>query len=193
MGRSSKVAIWVWSPRLRNSKLLVPVTVASKRRQREHNTQRSASSMIGPRSTTLRFWTFSSGSILRVVEPVLHVLVLQVALAGLVADRAVDGVVDEQELEGRAVGLGRLRRSGCCTTMPSETVVLQAICSFGIFSISTRHMRQLPSMGRSGCQQKWGISIPSCDAAWMTVVPAATSISFPSILILGITGPARRR
>ena len=61
---------------------------------------------------------------LAVVEPVLHVLVLQVALAGLVAHRAVDGVVDEQELEGRAVGLDRLlalgaappcrRRPWCC-------------------------------------------------------------------------------
>ena len=45
---------------------------------------------------------------LGVVEAVPHVLVLQVALAGLVADRAVDGVVDQQELERRPVGLGRL-------------------------------------------------------------------------------------
>ena len=57
------------------------------------------------------------------------------------------------------------------TTMPSVTCVLQAIWSLGIFSISTRHMRQLPSMGRSGWQQKCGISIPICAAAWMTVVP----------------------
>ena len=80
----------------------------------------------------------------------LHVLVLQVALAGLVADRAVDGVVDEQELEGRALGLGRPRGSGCSPPCRRRRVVLQAICSFGIFSISTRHMRQLPSTGRSG-------------------------------------------
>ena len=40
----------------------VPVTSRSKRRQREHSTQRSASSMIGPRSTTLRLRTLSSSS-----------------------------------------------------------------------------------------------------------------------------------
>ena len=61
MGRFSKVEIWVWSPRFTNSKLLVRVTSASNRRQREQSTHRSASSMIGPRSTTLRFLTFSSG------------------------------------------------------------------------------------------------------------------------------------
>ena len=81
-----------------------------------------------------------------------------------------------------------------CTTMPSVTTVLQAIWSLGIFSISTRHMRQLPSTGRSGCQQKWGISIPIWSAAWMTVVPGATSISLPSMVHFGmVTGPAPRR
>ena len=62
MGRFSNVAIEVWSPRLTSSKLLVPVTSRSKRMQRVQSTQRSASSMIGPRSTTFRLWTFSSSS-----------------------------------------------------------------------------------------------------------------------------------
>ena len=53
MGRFSKVEIWVWSPRLTNSKLFVPVTSFSKRMQREQSTQRSASSMMGPRSDDL--------------------------------------------------------------------------------------------------------------------------------------------
>ena len=69
MGRFSKVAICVWSPRLVNSKLSVPVTKRSKRMQRLHSTQRSASSMMGPRSTTLRFLTFSSGSIFASCRP----------------------------------------------------------------------------------------------------------------------------
>ena len=73
-----------------------------------------------------------------------------------------------------------------CTTMPSVTTVLQAICSFGIFSTSTRHMRQLPSTGRSGCQQKCGMWMPWSSAAWITVVPGATSISLPSIVHLGM-------
>ena len=72
------------------------------------------------------------------------------------------------------------------TTMPSATIVLQAICSFGIFSISTRHMRQLPSTARSGCQQKCGISMPTIKPAWMTVVPGGTSSSLPSIVHLGM-------
>jgi hypothetical protein len=37
--------------------------------------------------------------------------------------------------------------------MPSVTRVLQAIWSFGAFSISTRHIRQLPEMVSPGCQQ----------------------------------------
>ena len=36
------------------------------------------------------------------------------------------------------------------TTMPGATTVAQPICSLGIFSISTRHMRQLPAMLRPG-------------------------------------------
>src|SRR6185503_9396346 len=78
-----------------------------------------------------------------------------------------------------------------CTTMPSLTWVLQAIWSLGIFSISTRHMRQLPSTARSGCQQKWGMWIPAARAAWITVVPAGTSSSLPSITHLGIALPVQ--
>ena len=37
-------------------------------------------------------------------------------------------------------------RSVCvCTTIPSLTGVEQPVCSFGIPSISTRHMRQAPT------------------------------------------------
>src|SRR3989442_119434 len=49
---------------------------------------------------------------LGVVQAVPHVVVLQVALPGLVAYGAVDRVVDEEELEGRAVGLHRLLAPG---------------------------------------------------------------------------------
>ncbi len=70
--------------------------------------------------------------------------------------------------------------------MPSVTTVLQAIWSLGIFSISTVQVRQLPSTGRSGCQQKYWMSIPLARAAWRTVVPGATSISLPSMVHLGI-------
>ena len=36
------------------------------------------------------------------------------------------------------------------TTIPCEARVAQPICNFGIFSTSTRHMRQLPAMLRPG-------------------------------------------
>ncbi len=79
--------------------------------------------------------------------------------------------------------------------MPSLTCVLQAIWSFGIFSISTRHIRQLPSTVRSGCQQKRGMRIPIVSAARITVVPFGTSISRPSMvhLIMSVIGRAPRR
>ena len=41
---------------------------------------------------------------------------------------------------------------GLCvnTVMPSAAWVLQAICSLGIFSISIKHMRQLPAIESFG-------------------------------------------
>ena len=36
-----------------------------------------------------------------------------------------------------------------CTFMPSPAVIVQAACSFGMPSISTRHMRQAPIAGPS--------------------------------------------
>jgi hypothetical protein len=46
------------------------------------------------------------------------------------------------------------RSVSVCTTMPSMMGVLQAIWSFGIFSTSTWHIRQEPSIVSFGCQQK---------------------------------------
>ena len=70
--------------------------------------------------------------------------------------------------------------------MPSETTMLQAICSLGIFSTSIMQVRQLPSTGRSGCQQKCWMWIPLSSAACSTVVPGLTSISLPSIVHFGM-------
>ena len=36
-----------------------------------------------------------------------------------------------------------------CTFMPSPAVIVHAACSFGMPSISTRHMRQAPIAGPS--------------------------------------------
>ncbi len=71
--------------------------------------------------------------------------VLQRALAALVADRAVERVVDEQELDDRVLRVAATRSIWVLTTMPSRTAVEHEVWSFGIPSISTRHMRQAPT------------------------------------------------
>ena len=130
------------------------VTSSRKRTQREHRMQRSWSSITcGPSGIAFPLWTFPDSGTRLSLPVVVHVVVLQLALARLVADRAVDRVVDEQELEHGLLRGDGLRARCVCTTMPSVTRVLQAICSFGDFSISTRHMRQLPAIESPGCQQ----------------------------------------
>ena len=52
--------------------------------------------------------------------------VLQGALAAPVADRAVERVVDEEELEHTLLGLLHARASAVLTTIPSVTVAVQA-------------------------------------------------------------------
>ena len=82
----------------------------------------------------------------RVARPVAEGEVLQRALAALVADRAVERVVDEDELERRVLRLGGHREvRAVFTTIPSWAVRVQAACGFGgMPSTSTRHMRQAP-------------------------------------------------
>ncbi len=71
--------------------------------------------------------------------------VLQRALAALVAHRAVERMVDEQELDDGVLRLAGPARVWVWTTMPSLTAVEHEVWSFGIPSISTRHMRQAPT------------------------------------------------
>ncbi len=75
--------------------------------QREHMMQRSSSSrMRGPMSTFFGFLTFSSRKRLSAVA-VLDAELLEPALARLVADRAVERVVDQQELHHSLAGIPR--------------------------------------------------------------------------------------
>jgi hypothetical protein len=74
-----------------------------------------------------------------------HREVLQLALAALVADRAVERVVDEQELHRRLLGSDGLRRARE-DLHAFGTGVAQAGSGFGAFSTSTRHMRQLAAI-----------------------------------------------
>ena len=76
-----------------------------------------------------------------------HGLVLQRALAALVAHRAVERVVDQQELEDAVLGLLGDRRTRCRPSCPGVHSSMQLGCSAGPrpVSTSTRHMRHMPT------------------------------------------------
>jgi hypothetical protein len=137
------------------------------------------------------------------VDAVGHRLVLQVALAALVADRAVERVVDQQELHHA------LR----APSSPSATVNISGGSPFGPGRqvahahgagrdgfggppfTSTRHMRQLPAIDSRSWKQKRGISAPAASHACSSVYRSAgTSISMPSTLSFGhVVPPVLRR
>ena len=74
--------------------------------------QRSRSSAISG-ETGIGFSSVILENVIRVVaRPVAEGQVLQRALAALVADRAVERMVDEDELERRVLALGGLLRGG---------------------------------------------------------------------------------
>ena len=89
----------------------------------------------------------------RGVDAVGHGLVLQVALAALVADRAIERMVDEQELHHPLARLLHHRRArhdlGRLALGPgrqSRTAQAQLATGLGEPATSTRHMRQLPAI-----------------------------------------------
>jgi hypothetical protein len=76
-------------------------------------------------------------------------VVLQLALARLVADGAVERVVDQEELH-RRVAAARAFSELAWTTMPSRTGTVQDAWIFGTPSISTMHIRHWPTTERRG-------------------------------------------
>ena len=135
---------------------LSPAIWSENRVQRWHSTQRSRSSRI-----SVEIGDRLGEHPLRVVQPgvrrpVGQGLVLQRALAALVADRAVQRVVEQQELQvaTRCAFSATGEVSWVWTTMPSATVWVQAACGLGIgrppISTSTRHCRQAPTGSSSG-------------------------------------------
>ena len=72
--------------------------------------------------------------------------ILQRTFAALVAHRAVERVVDEQELEHARARASTTSGVRVLTTMPSVQMVEHEVCSFGIFSIFTMQTRHEPSM-----------------------------------------------
>ena len=122
----------------------------------------------------------------RMVGPVEQGQVLQVALAALVADRAVERMVDQQELEHALARLVHRRRVGLDHHALGHRHARRTPAAWAIFSISTRHIRQLPAMLRRGWKQNTGISRPAASQACSTVEPGGTSTSCPSIVSFGM-------
>ena len=171
-----------------------PATSAAKRTQRVHWMQR-VHDRLDQRAD---IFVLDRALVLReaaAVDAVGHGLVLQVALAALVADRAVERMVDQQELHHAFARLLHHRRARGedlrRLAVRPGTQVAHAHgaggCGFGgpPFT-SIRHMRQLPAIDRRSWKQKRGISAPAASHAWRSVIPSGTSISVPSTLILGM-------
>ena len=116
-----------------------------------------------------------------------HRLVLQRALAALVADRAVQRVVDQQQLHDavlRLVGDRRgelgahdhaVARPSSCTTPARLALALAPRPGTG--------GRRRPGRAAGG-RRSAGSAMPSCSAARMTSVPLGTLISIPSMVRL---------
>ena len=76
--------------------------------------------------------------------------ILKVAAATLITHRAVQGMIGQNEFQRRIVGLVLHVGTDDRTTIPWATGVLQEVWSLGIFSISTKHIRQLASGANFG-------------------------------------------
>src|SRR5690348_13657651 len=72
------------------------------------------------------------------------------------------------------------------TTMPSSAFAAQAGMSFGFPATETRQMRQFPTMGSLGYQQRVGTSTPVARAASRIVEPSGTDTCCPLIVSVGM-------
>ncbi len=142
----TNVMISAFSPRPAMPSSITPAISWPKRTQRVQWMQRviSSAEISGPMLlwNTTRF----ASRVTRARGPAITDReVLQLAFAALVADRAIERVVDQQELHHRFLRL--LGLLDCVRTiMPAVTGVAQAGSGFGAFSTSTRHMRQLAAI-----------------------------------------------
>ena len=108
-GSSSKVAISVCAPRLRAIELAVLGDVLGEARAAVAEDAALAVERDQRRDRDRLLERELRERHPRVARPVAEGEVLERALAALVADRAVERVVDEDELERRVLALGRLR------------------------------------------------------------------------------------
>src|SRR4030095_5608460 len=74
------------------------------------------------------------------------------------------------------------------TSMPSVTVVVQAVSGLRWPATSTRHCGQAPRGASSRWSQNRGTIVPSSSAARITSVPGGTSSSWPSMVTFTVVG-----
>ena len=137
--------------------MLICASASTSRMNRTQRVQRMQrlrlSISVGPKSTSART-PFAVEHPPRELHPALVRAeavgeVLQRALAALVADRAVERVIDQQELEHAGARLDDVGGRGRDDHAVADGVE-HDVCSFGIFSILTMQTRQEPSMPRPG-------------------------------------------
>ena len=119
-GSSSKVAIIEWAPRLTRDELAVLGDVLREARAAVAEDAALAVERDQRRDRDRLVERELREAHPRVAGPVAERQILQRALAALVADRAVERVVDEDELERRVLPLGRLLRRGRGPARPSR-------------------------------------------------------------------------
>ena len=177
-----------------------PAICSEKRVQRAQSTQRSRSSstwaemLIG--LGKVRLTPVEAG----LAAAVGHRLVLQRALAALVADRAVERVVDQQELHDallRLVGdrrgdlgvddhaLGDRQRAGGLRLREAAAVA-------GVGDVDQALAAGADRVRAAGGRRTAGSATPICSAARITRVPLGTLTSTPSMVRRDQVGLLRR-
>ena len=97
------------------------------------------------------------------VETIGHRLVLQIAFAALVADRAIERMVDEQDLHHAMARLRAHRAFGVDHHAVRRPAARRTRPASAPSSASTRHMRQLPAIARRWSENRNAAS--RCQAA----------------------------
>jgi hypothetical protein len=145
--RPGKTPMMASSPRLKSASSPVFDTSSQKRMQRVHLMQRSSSkTTCGPRSTALRPCCLSSSKRLYGRPWASEYSCSRHSPAWSQMGQSRGWLMSRNSIiPARASSTWGERVR---TTIPSATCVEQAICSLGAFSISTRHMRQLPATDR---------------------------------------------
>ena len=163
-----------------------PATSVRKRMQRVQWMQRfMLVSTSGPKSLSATARLFSS--IAAAVEAVGHRLVLQIALAALVADRAIERMVDQQESPSPPLRALLAFSDWVWITMPSAAGIAQDAIGFGDFSC----LDQAHAAIAGDRQALVKAEMRDLDAGMLgrpaaSSCPAGTSTSCPSIVSFGM-------